>query len=60
MHKGCEELTPISLVDLVNNVGLLAILLLNRSIVGLELHKVPETDLHSLLSARGLYGFHLT
>ena len=33
------------------NVALLAILLLNWSILGLELHEAPESNVHSLLSA---------
>ena len=33
----------------MNNGGLLVGLLLNRTRLGLELHKVPESDVHSLL-----------
>ena len=35
--------------DLVNNVGLLALLLLNWTRLGLELCETPGSDVHSLL-----------
>ena len=34
------------LTDLVNKVGLLAVLLLNWSKLGLELNEVPESDVY--------------
>ena len=38
-------------LEFMLNVALLAILLLNWSILGLELHEAPEANVHSLLSA---------
>lgn len=40
-----------SLIDLVHNVSLLAILLPNQSILGLELHKASKSDVYFLSSA---------